>query len=67
MANLKRFIFNAKLIIYTQIFVKYYKWKNYRQIYKIYGIIKLKKMRVLIIIIDLRLFYYTIWSDLYFL
>lgn len=42
--DLKQFIFNNKLVIYTRLFVEFYNWKNYKQVYKIYKIIKLKKM-----------------------
>lgn len=38
-----------ELITYFKAFVKFYNWKNYGQVYEIYGIIKLKKICILII------------------
>lgn len=48
MTYLKRLIFKNKLVIYIRTFVKHYNQKNCSQIYEIYGIIKLRKMCILI-------------------
>lgn len=48
-ANLKRFTFKNKPIIYTRTFVKLYNWRNPKQIYKIYRIIECKKIYILTI------------------
>ncbi len=44
MADLEWFTFKGKSVIYTSAFVKLFNWRNGRQVYKIYGMIELKKM-----------------------
>ena len=47
-ADLKCFILKDKLVIYTKTFIEPYNWKNHKQIYEIYMIIKFKKLNTLI-------------------
>lgn len=47
MVNPEQFTFKNMLVIYIKAFVELYNWTNHRQIYKIYRIIKLWKIRVL--------------------
>ena len=49
MADLKHFSLKDKLIRYTKVFVELYNWRNYEQVYKIYRMIKIKKIRILTI------------------
>ena len=42
-ANLKQFTAKSKLIIYTRIFVEFYKWINYGKVHKIYRMIEFDK------------------------
>ncbi len=48
MVVLKRFTLKTKPVIYTGTFVELYNKKNRRQVYEIYGIIELEKIRILI-------------------
>ena len=45
MADPERFTLKGKPITYTGVFVELYKWKNCSQVYEIYRIIELEKMR----------------------
>lgn len=48
MTDSKQFTFKNKPITYSEAYIDLYNWKNYGQVYKIYKIIELKKMRILI-------------------
>ena len=43
-ADPQRFTLKNKLVKYIEAFVEFYNWKNRRQVYKIYRIIKLEKI-----------------------
>ena len=49
MADPKRFIFKGKSVTYTGAFVEFYNWRNCKQVYEIYEMIELEKMRALTI------------------
>ena len=48
MADPEQFTPKSKSITYTGALVVLYNWKNREQVYKIHGIVELKKMRILI-------------------
>lgn len=48
-ADLKQFTLKSKLIIYIEAFIELYNQRNYRQVHRIYKIIKLKKISTLTI------------------
>lgn len=48
MADPEKFIFKSKPVTYTEAFVKFYNKMNHRQVYKLYKIIELVKLRILI-------------------
>lgn len=67
----KQFTPKNKLVLCTGIFVKFYNWKSYQQVYEIYRIIKFEKMYISIIknycnlgthwIIEISLILYNIY------
>lgn len=46
-ADLERCTLKSKLIIYIEAFIELYNQRNYRQVYGMYGIIKLEKISTL--------------------
>ena len=47
LADPERFTPKGKPITYTEVFVELYNWKNRGQVYKIYGMVELEKIRAL--------------------
>ena len=49
MADLEQFTPKGKPITYIRALVELYNWRNRGQVYKIYGMVKLEKIRALIV------------------